>query len=223
MRVKPAHSATTPGDGVIEPVRAKIRRTRLIALPFFLGSLALFAGDEVDHREVPGSVLEIRTIDSKRVETPVIPGTLHWHSLVSFQVAPKRKSASVYQLRGSVVSNNTGAPSEGVPIYFGSDLHHPRLAGSTDRAGNFRFTVRRTESDQSAGLRASALENGKIYLDGESDRNGTLASGLTRAYSLEEIMAHQQASLLPPRTLAAPLSSPTIVRPALIEVHKQGT
>lgn len=161
----------------------------LIVLPFFLGTLALSADDEVDHRDIPGLVLEISTVESKIVESPVNPGTLHWHSLVSFKVKPKKKSASSYQLSGKVVSNNTGLPSEGLPIYFGSDLHRPRLATSTDMAGQFRFKIWLKEDHPSADLRTSALEKGKIYLDGESDPNGSLASGLTRAYSLEEIIA----------------------------------
>jgi len=163
-----------------------------IVLPFLLAAPPLSADDEVDPHEVPGSVLEIRMTDSEVVETPVLPGTkIHWHSLVSFKVLRGEASASI-QLAGKVVSNNAGFPSEGLPIFFGSDLHRPKLADSTDKAGQFRFTVWLNEDRPSANLRASALEKGKIYLDGLQDSSRLLASGLTRAYSLEEIKAYQR-------------------------------
>ncbi len=168
-----------------------MKRAHLFVFPFFLAAPALSASDEVDHHDVPGLVVEISTVDSKIVESPVILGTkIHWHSLVTFKVMERETSASI-QLAGKVVSNNAGIPSEGLPIFFGSDLHRPKLADVTDKAGRFRLTVWLNEDRLSANLRASALEKGKIYLDGILDSNGLLVKGLTRAYSLKEIMAHQ--------------------------------
>ena len=169
-----------------------MKPAHLIVLPLVLAAPALSAGDEVDHHEVPGLLFEFRTVDSKTVESPVAPGMkIHWHSLVRFKVLRRETSASAL-LFGSVVSNNSGIPSEGLPIFFSSDLHRPRLADQTDEAGQFRFTVWLSEDRPSADLRASALEKGKIYLDGLAGTNGSPVGGLTRAYSLEEIMAHQR-------------------------------
>ena len=176
---------------VLYITKPKMKLAPLIGCSFFFAASALSAGDEVDHRDVPGLVYEISTMDSKLVESPVTPGTkIHWHSLVSFKVL-RRETSALIQLAGKVVSNNAGIPSEGLPIFFGSDLHRPRLADTTDVAGQFRFTVWLNEDRPSASLRASALEKGKIYLDGLPDSNGSLVKGLTRAYSLEELMAHQ--------------------------------
>ena len=174
-----------------------MKLAHLMVVPFLLAVPALPADDEVDHREVPGSIFEIRTRDSEVVESPVIPGTkIHWHSLVSFKVLRRETSASV-QLAGRVVSNNSGIASERLPIFFGSDLHRPKFADLTDLAGQFRFTVWLNEARPSAKLRASALEKGKVYLDGISDPDGSLVSGLTRAYSLVEIMTHQRPQIGP--------------------------
>lgn len=167
-----------------------MKPAQLMVLPFFLAAPALSAGDEVDHREVPGLLFEFKTVDSKTVESPVAPGTkIHWHSLVRFKILRRETSASVV-LAGRVISNNSGLPSEHLPIFFSSDLHPPRLADQTDEAGQFLFTV--WLSEDRPDLRASALEKGKIYLDGLPGTNGSPVGGLTRAYSLEEIMAHQR-------------------------------
>lgn len=164
----------------------------LMVLPFLLAAPALFAGDEVDHHAVPGELFEFRTVDSKTVESPVAPGTkIHWHSLVRFKILRRETSAAV-QLAGRVISNNSGIASERLPIFFSSDLHRPRLADLTDEAGQFRFTVWLSEDRPPADLRASALEKGKIYLDGIFETNGSPVAGLTRAYSLAEIMVHQR-------------------------------
>lgn len=59
--------------------------------------------------------------------------------LDTFSVAPY---GNEFILSGTIVSDNTGSGTPFVPVFFGSSLHLPILAGLTNSDGEFRFLMR---------------------------------------------------------------------------------
>ncbi len=168
-------------------------------LPLILATSSLSAVDEVHPNEVPGTVVEVRRADSELEVIRIPEDFVHWESLTKFSTTKLGDSKSIYEITGQVVSNNSGIPEERIPIYFGSDLHPPRLVDLTHEDGRFSFQVSIQEESQSQGVQAGSLDKGEIYLVDRGLREEGLPKAMARTYSVGDILAYQKARGKPKR------------------------
>lgn len=171
--------------------------------------------NSVDDR-IPGTASRVRV--AKDLQIVEMENRPIFRLLLSrFSATSTKSSPESVILAGKVVNNNSGASQEGVPVFFGSDAHHPRLAALTDVCGEFRFRVWLCEERDDAvidfprprspsvpsgfdgvifnsGMRtrqlaSPALDHGVLYIGGCFDEYMELTSGFTCTYSLKELLA----------------------------------
>ena len=136
-----------------------------------------------------------KTIEITRLDEPVFRNVV-----CDFSITPASSSPPSVILAGKVVNNNSGTVEEFVPIFFGSTLHHPRLAALTNVNGEFRFRVwlvdkptgkppalAARETAVTTRLQALMIREGILYLEGKFDKDGEMASGYTHIHSLREV------------------------------------
>lgn len=75
-------------------------------------------------------------------------------------------SPSSYIVSGRVVSGNTGAPLERIPVLIGSDGVEPRLAGLTNVDGEFKFRLWIKEDHRDSEIQVSSDFSGFLYVGG---------------------------------------------------------
>ena len=116
-----------------------------------------------------------------------------------------RNSPRCVALSGRVKSRNNNSFSQQIPLFFGSDLHGPRLAAVTDSHGNFSFNVTIKEDNRDGYLMCSNITNSAIYLgdfniyqENTFDGARNLTSGLVRKYALEGLLSSTNTFPKPP-------------------------
>jgi hypothetical protein len=117
-----------------------------------------------------------------------------------FSAEAAQSAPQSFILSGRVVSNNTGAPAQGVAISLRAPGQAARLAGITDVDGAFRFrvwihqpqrsvppTVDPYSSPAKALLELSSIHEGDLLLGGDFQTNRVLVSGTVSKYSLGDL------------------------------------
>jgi hypothetical protein len=143
-----------------------------------------------------------KTIEVMRLDEPVFRNVI-----CNFTITQKQSTPPSVILAGKVVDNNAGIAVEFVPIFFGSTLHHPRLAALTNVDGEFRFRVwlldkRATQTNldkrneklpfrsttSAIRLQAIDISESTLYLEGKFDKDAEMLSSYTHIHSLREFL-----------------------------------
>jgi len=175
----------------------KIGKYLLVGL-FLLDVTLAFSGEIRVFPINAYSTVLLATNTGKSVEL-VVPAKqeIHWHILANLSMEPRdRDEPRRVTLSGQVKSINNNSFSEQIPLFFGSDLHGPRLAAITDSRGSFSFNVTIKEDTREGYLECSSITNGAIYIGNFNiyrsdtfDGGRNLTSGLTRKYALEGLLS----------------------------------
>lgn len=187
---------------------------RHLAIVITMFGLSVPGKPDTLNPNISGIAADVRignTVEVTRVDEPVF-GT----ALCNFAVKEASSTPPSVILSGRVVSNNSGGAQERVPLFFGSTLHHPRLAALTNVDGEFRFRVwlrdrpverlslKPTEviigprMKKSASrlqhwptrdiLQTTTLREATLYLEGDFNKDAEMVSSFTHVYSLRQFL-----------------------------------
>ena len=185
--------------------------------------LAFFAKTILQAQEVPikinteGEVLFAAATNGEPVFLSATNGPRMVHRYLIYQLsieALTNNSPVNYIISGRVKDNtfqiHETPPQAPVPVFLGSSLHPPILAGVTDARGNFSLRVFLKEDRLDEPMQVVSITNADIYIGlgniywgsafkrQQFDSDLKLTSGLVRKYSIAELLtASQKAKLLP--------------------------
>lgn len=161
------------------------------------GALVLFGQTNLDRVTSRGEVFFAFATNNSVSYTPPQKNETHWFVLSGFSIQKRdADSPRKFTFSGVIKDKNAWAFAQQIPIFFGSDLHSPRLAAVTDSRGSFSFNVLIKEDSRSGELQCSAITNGAIFIASANifmvdafDRKRFLTADLVRKYSLVELIS----------------------------------
>lgn len=136
-----------------------------------------------------------KTMEVKREKEPVFRNVI-----CNFSITQAHSTPSSVILAGKVVNNNSGTPTEFVPVFFGSPDHRPHLVALTNIDGEFRFRVRLSDTRNQkpvpkslitgwwSSLQTKDISEATLYLEGRFDTEGDMISSYTHIHSLREFL-----------------------------------